>query len=513
MFPSSLERSAESLDAFVRDLDVEVLDLGDAQRLVGALARMGRQVDAAVALLSARVADGARDDDEAIRWLASETAENPREAQQRLEAGRAVRSHDETRRAFQGGDLSQGTAKAIGAAAEVDPGAEHDLVSGARVGAADDVRDRANRTRRRAQRSREDEERRHARRHRQRSLTSWEDDDGGITGRFCATTVQWAPISAALEVYREAAFRRARRTEVRADRGSAYAMDGLELMAHLAAGGVPADLGYVDADLPAALRRGLAGRSGGEVGTDRDGVAGRSGRPGRSYGGFGKALVRIDAASLRRGWAEGDEVCEIAGVGTVPVAAVRELLPEAFVAVVITEGHDVVNVAHVGRRPDAFQASALQWTGATCCTRGCGHTARIEADHDDPWAATHYTWLPGLNPACDQCHKRKTLHGWAWLDDRDDAGRRTFVAPTDPRHPARTGDVPGRPPLIHDKQTGVTRPGGGEPSDAKGRPPPMARHPAGDRPRPPSAAHDGASVHADADDGRDRGQVAFPLLV
>ena len=49
-------------------------------------------------------------------------------------------------------------------------------------------------------------------------------------------------------------------------------------------------------------------------------------------------IVRVDAAALMRGHPVDGEVVEIAGVGPVPVSAVRELLPEALVAVVVTKG-------------------------------------------------------------------------------------------------------------------------------------------------------------------------------
>ena len=79
--------------------------------------------------------------------------------------------------------------------------------------------------------------------------------------------------------------------------------------------------------------------------------------------------VRVDAAALRRGYVEDGEVCEIAGVGPVPVATARALLPEAFLKVVIADGVDVVSVSppgtvrlgpcpdrHRGARPDVCRA-------------------------------------------------------------------------------------------------------------------------------------------------------------
>ena len=472
-----LERSAADLGRFVRDLDVEVVAVPEAQAAVRVLARMARQVDAAVSLLGARVADAARDEEQARRWLAGETHESEAEAQRRLEAGKAGRTHAATGKKLREGHLSTGTAGAIGKAADADPQAEERLLDDAETKPAEDVRKRAHEAKRRAAKASEAD--REKRRHHERKLTSWDDDDGGISGRFSTTTRQWAPIHGTLETFREAAFKRARRLggedpSVTAKTGAGYTMDGLELMAHVAAGGVPADLGYIDDDLPAALRKRL------RQGATGAGSVKGGGSPNGM--GLGKLIVRVDADALKRGWAEGDEVCDIPGVGPISVAAVRDLLPTAFCSVVFTKANDVVSVAHVGRRPDAFQTTALQWRHPTCTTRGCRHTARIQADHDDDWANTFYTWLPGLNGACDQCHAKKTTKGWAWIGDADADGKRTFVAPDDPRHPSTTGERPDRPPKVEPKP---------------GQTPPAARTTTGPKHRP---RRTGRSAHAPPDD-------------
>src|SRR2546430_16916238 len=56
-------------------------------------------------------------------------------------------------------------------------------------------------------------------------------------------------------------------------------------------------------------------------------------------------MVRVDHSALTRGWVEGDEVCEIAGLGPIPVRVARELLGDAVVKLVITKGVDVVKVS------------------------------------------------------------------------------------------------------------------------------------------------------------------------
>jgi hypothetical protein len=143
------------------------------------------------------------------------------------------------------------------------------------------------------------------------------------------------------------------------------------------------------------------------------------------------ALLRIDAAALRRGRVEGGELCEIAGIGPVPISVARDLLGEAIVKLVITRGVDVANVTHLGRGPTTAQKIALMWTNPTCTVEGC-HRRRIEYDHRKPWSQTRHTRLDELDPLCEFHHDLKTRLGWALAPG---TGKRAFVPPDDPRHP------------------------------------------------------------------------------
>lgn len=142
-----------------------------------------------------------------------------------------------------------------------------------------------------------------------------------------------------------------------------------------------------------------------------------------------KIIMRIDWDALVRGWPIDGEVCEIAGVGPVPVSLVRALIDSGDAFLVITKGKDVVNVAHLGRRATAFQYSALQWRSPTCSVEGCNATLGVQVDHRDDWAKTKITLLGLLDPLCKQHHKMKTLEGWGLVVGH---GKRTFVGPDDP---------------------------------------------------------------------------------
>jgi hypothetical protein len=110
--------------------------------------------------------------------------------------------------------------------------------------------------------------------------------------------------------------------------------------------------------------------------------------------------------ALRRGHVQGGELCEISGVGPVPVSVAKGLLGEAIVKLVITTGVDVANVTYLGRGPTAAQKAALLWMNPTCAVQGC-YRARVEWDHREPWAQTKHTRLDELNPLCSFHHDLK----------------------------------------------------------------------------------------------------------
>ena len=146
--------------------------------------------------------------------------------------------------------------------------------------------------------------------------------------------------------------------------------------------------------------------------------------------------MRIDWDALVRGFPIEGEVCEIAGLGPVPVAVVRTMVAsgDAFLAGVVTKGIDVASVVHLGRKPTVYQGTALDWLAPTCTTEGCNGSVRLETDHRVEWAKTKVTLLRWLERHCEHCHDQKSRFGWALVDGR---GKRPMVPPDDPRHPGR----------------------------------------------------------------------------
>jgi hypothetical protein len=134
---------------------------------------------------------------------------------------------------------------------------------------------------------------------------------------------------------------------------------------------------------------------------------------------------------LRRGSAEGDELCEIEGIGPVSVEAATELLSEASVRYVIREGFDIKTVTTPTRDVAACLEAALIVRDRTCARPGCGKRLGLERDHRDvDFSDDGPTELDNLVRLCPQCHDLKTHGGWR-LEGKPGAWK--WVAPAHPK--------------------------------------------------------------------------------
>jgi hypothetical protein len=158
------------------------------------------------------------------------------------------------------------------------------------------------------------------------------------------------------------------------------------------------------------------------------------------------ALLRVDVEALRRGGVTGDQLCEISGVGPVPVTVARDLLGHAVLKLVITRGIDVCNVTHLGRGPTAAQRIALAWTSPGCTVEGCART-RVEYDHRLDWKDTRHTRLDELDPLCAYHHDLRTR--LRWLSSPGTANDPSY-RPTTPATPgiSAPSHAEHRPPVV-----------------------------------------------------------------
>lgn len=400
--------------------DPAVVPPADAEQLVVEASATINILETIRAYAASRAADGGgwrrNGSPSPAHELARRSGTSVTRAREALETAEKLAGLPALEAAARAGEVSPAQAAPIADAATADPNAEQRLVEKAKRASLGELRDECARTKAAAE---PDDEARHRAIHRSRHLRKRRCADGAGELVYRSTVDEVAEIFAIAQGFGNRAFDLAR-IEGRSEPEEAYLADGLldacRAAVQPAAETTPAD----DASTTSAsARRTTAPATGGR----------RVRKPTPT-----KVVVRIDWDALLRGWPIGGEVCEIAGLGPVPVSVVRALMAsgDAFLAGVVTKGVDVANVFHLGRRPTAYQGTALDWQSPTCTTLGCNNTHRLETDHREDWARTKVTLLRWLERHCEPCHVRKTRHGWALVDGH---GKRPMVAPDDPRHP------------------------------------------------------------------------------
>jgi hypothetical protein len=447
------------LGELVAALDPDAVSGSAARELWGEFDRIERLGSAGKTLLARRIAQTHQRSGStrtAAEELARRGGTSAGQVNDSLATSHRLPDQPELEQALRGGELSPAQAALISDAAAADPGEAGRLTDLAHRVSLAELREECARVKAAAD---PDPDATNRRIHAQRRLRHYTDAEGGWNLTARGTAQAGAALLTVLNAITDAIFQQARR-DGRAEPVEAYAFDALMTLAqHVAGGGdQPADAAPETSETePPNAPAGASGTgvntpSGSDQARPRSSkladtlhVAG-GGEPG-SFRNPGRpecplpasrwsnprylALLRIDAAALRRGHVEGGEMCELAGIGPVPVSVARDLLGESILKLVITDGVDVQNVTHLGRGPTAAQRAALMWMNPTCAVLGCSRT-RIEWDHREPWAKTHHTRLDELDPLCAFHHDLKTRLGYALVDG---VGKRAFVAPDDPRHP------------------------------------------------------------------------------
>ncbi len=377
------------------ELEPRCFDGDGAARLLKLFAEAERLAAAGKAMMARRVEetnrwrrDGARS---AADWLAATTGSSVGAAVGTLETARRLEKLPATAEAQRQGRLSEVQAKELAAAATAKPDAEADLLRAAQREPVAALRQRCARVKAAAH---DDEAARHRRIHQERRLRHWNDPDGAFRMDLRTTPEAGAVILANLKPFCDEIFAEARAAGCR-EPSEAYAADALLRMAK------------------------SAGRAG-------DGT-GNSGPRATVH-------VRVDHAALVRGHVEGHEVCEVPGVGPIPVATARAWAGDAVLKALVTKGVDVVAVAHAGRSVTAAQRAALEERDPTCVVPGCCVSKGLEIDHVDGWAVTRTTTLDRLARLCSWHHDQKTYFGYR-LEGRASDWR--LVAP---EHPPDDGE-------------------------------------------------------------------------
>ena len=369
-----VREASAHVEAIVRSLDPDVLDSALATDYVEAFAKLERLAGAGKALAARRVvATGAWNREgghrDAASWLAQVSGTSVGHASQVLDTAARVSELPATEAALRAGELSPVQAALVSAAASADPHAERELLDRAGKDGIGGLRKRCARVKAAAC---EDDMAQYQRIHDARSLRSFTDDDGAgrieIRGPVDAT----ATIMAALGPLEEELYKLACATGAPVH-SEAVAFDALVQLAEHAGASAPSAEGGC-ARPPATVN------------------------------------VRVDFPALLRGHTEPGEVCEIAGVGPVPVAVVSQLLDDAILRVIVVDGTDILSVSHPGRFVGARLRTAVEELHPECAIVGCHVTEHLEIDHNQPVEAGGPTALWNLSRLCRHHHRHKHRH-------------------------------------------------------------------------------------------------------
>lgn len=367
----------------VSRIDVDTMLGSDARRLAVLAEEMKRAADALLTIAVARVnSSGAWADGKARSaedWVSRTTGASWGDAKGRVDLAGSLRKLPETTQALVEGRISGTQAALIAAGGTVDPRAERRLLDLASRASHTELRDASRRVVATANGQADDEQ---AVVHRTRFLRTWIDGHGGfrIEGRL--TKAEGAKVVAVLEPLMETEFTDARR-QGRRESQDAYRADALVEMAERARtdgrrGGASADGAYD----PKALARQA---------------------PPSAH-----VIVRVDHAALVRGYVEGEEVCEIVGVGPVPVADLQHFMSDPYLQILLTKGTDLVAASTKTRGIRLPLREALIDRDRVCVVPGCGISKGLEFDHLIPFAQGGETSIDNLQRLCKHHHRMKT---------------------------------------------------------------------------------------------------------
>jgi hypothetical protein len=396
---AAVREERDRVGALLRALEPSAVALADAEPMWNAFDKIERHAANAKTLLARRVEEAAtwrkRGHRDAAEGMAKQSGTTRGAAKQQLELSKKLDAHPSTENAMRKGEISPTQAAIVAAGANGNAAAEKRLLDKAITSTVAQLRQEAARERANGDPDPEDTERRI---HAERRARSWTDEEGRWHFNAVGTVRDGSHVARVLERLVNDEFTKARREDRREER-EAYAFDAFV--------GVFRDHDQRpddETEKPAKKKHRCPSHL---------------------------SILRLDHEALLRGYVAGEELCEIAGLGPVPVRTARELLGESILKLVLTKGEDVANVTHLGRGPKIAQKIALLWQSPCCTAEGCTRT-RIEFDHREPWAKTKHTKLDELDCLCAFHHDLKHRDVWALLDG---TGNRPIVPPDHPRHP------------------------------------------------------------------------------
>ena len=388
----ALQRLEEALDivrAVVADVDPDRVTGEEASLVLERFVKLERAVAAGRLGFARRAAqcmtwreEGHRS---AAAWLAQKAKISVGEAISTLDTADKLPDLPTTHQALREGTLSPRQVDVIAAAASADPGSEGNLIEAAGYLSLKGLQHRAALVKAAC----EDEAERVANIRKSRFLRHWLDGEGAFHLHAKVTPDAGADVMALVKGRAMFVAEEAVKAHVPAENQAAYEADAL--------------VALVTGDFRLDTFQGLTG--------------GRRRNP--------TVVYHVNIESLRRGRLEPGEVCEVRGVGVVPLAVLEDVVGDATAKLVIRDGVDVASVCHVGRTVPAAVETALEVRDPVCVVPGCDVGLSLEIDHwKIPFAQGGPTALWNLARICRFHHQMKTYEGyelaggpgqWEWI--------------------------------------------------------------------------------------------------
>jgi hypothetical protein len=380
-----------SVRALVRELDVSSLPSHAVVDLIEWFAALERLASAGKTLCAARVdadevwkADGSRD---AAEWLASRTGTSVGAARSLVDTSKRLPATARSEAALRAGELSAEQANHVTHASAAAPAHEQRLLAMTQTHSLKKLRDECARVRHVADADPDETRRRiHATRYWRR----WNDADGARCGSYRLTPDDAAAFESAVQPFLDQRLDDARRAGAR-ESTEAYAADALVAMASASVGG--------------------------GTGTPHA----RGGRGRKRMRDRRELLGIVNLESLRRDAIDDGKLCEVAGVGPVPLSTLRDLFGDALLRVVIRDGVDIRTVVHTGRTANALQETAVLARSLGMCEVDRCDLPVAEIDHRIDYSRTGPASIADLAGVCGHHHDDKTRRNATW-HPRDDGG-------------------------------------------------------------------------------------------
>ena len=383
----------EELRSFVGPLDADGLSGDEAMALCAQFAEVERLGAAGRLVVSARVAateewrrGGCRS---AAEWVAHRTGVDPERARDGLQTASRLASCPLVAAALRAGQLSDAQASVIVDALATRPELERHLLEFAAQHSLRRLREECRQVKNAAASA----EKQLAEVHRNRCLKTWTGRDGSFRFSGSATAPGGAEFLARVEE-RKAQLAKEGSAEGRQEALEALALDALMQLV--------TEERRVDANSGSARRA-------------------------RSWP---KTMILVHVAyeALVRGSVEDGEVCEIKGIGPIPVEAVRRLGTDAILRVLVTKGAQPMAVTPGKRTIPRALRLLIEARDRHCAIKGCD-VQWSEIDHNLDFSLLGPTDLENCAGLCRTHHGLKTYLGFRRVRDED--GDWILVPPDD----------------------------------------------------------------------------------